>query len=209
MKRLYFFAFVVSLGAAACGASFTAPPSVRGEVPLIVANQTETALCSFVMGPVDATTGREEWVGRIKPQPGSSTKFSVKPGTYFVSVKGCSDSFVAGVPNVTVAGPTNLVLRPINRAAPPAYRHLETVAGYTSVPVPVLYTLAYLHPPVPTYSGGAAAGEPAQEEAEPEHTSDDPYEGRTDCIHKGGIEGSGRCCSPGRSCDGNNVCTCL
>jgi hypothetical protein len=152
----------VLVGLSACAPSFHVPAEVAGDVPVTLSNHAEIALCEFDMGLLHHQGGKN-WIGLIKPQPGSRLQFRVKPGTYWLVVNGCQDEFKAGG-TIQVNGPTDIALMPKN-AAP---RPMPPVAGYARADVPVMMTVAYFRriaPPV--YSGGAAGGEPAASSDEP------------------------------------------
>ena len=160
------------------GGGFHPPDSIKGNVPLIIANQTESAICSFRMAPANAPELGEDWVGILKPQAGTSNPFSVKPGIYRVSVKGCQGDFAGEQPHVEVMTATNLTITATNAMMPPAYTSMSKVPGYARVMVPVDMSQAFLQ-------AAAARQAAARRPAAPQH-----------CLADG--EGTGmasECCS--------------
>src|SRR5690348_4775668 len=102
---------ILCFGLAGCAGSYHVPAAFQGNTPLIIANQTSVPLCSFRMTP-QGIVGGDEWIGLIKPQPGTSKQLKVKPGVYTVIVQGCQGNFAGALPRFEVAGPTNLTLTP-------------------------------------------------------------------------------------------------
>lgn len=177
------------LGVLACGPSFQVPREILGDVPITISNRTQSSLCEFDMG-LEHQRGGANWIGRIKPASGARLAFNVKPGTYWLVVKGCTGDFVAGSTHVVVNGRTDVVLTPMNWAGV----DLPPVAGYAHVEVPVMMTASFVreHRPAPaiTGGGGSRGGEPAGE-----------AEGAPECGYLGAYcGGSWPACCAGTAC---------
>src|SRR5690349_16126377 len=152
---------VTLLGMVACAGSYHVPAAFQGNTPLIIANQTSVPLCSFRMTP-QGIVGSTEWIGLIKPQPGTSKQLKVRPGSYTVIVRGCQNNFSGALLRLDIAGPTNLTLTPVNDSMGPGQQKLSEVAGYRHIAVPVRMSLSYLRSMAPAPAVGGGEGGPAE-----------------------------------------------
>jgi hypothetical protein len=137
----------VTIGACS---SYHMPGALAGDIPLVVANQTAAGICSFRLAPADSANPGDDWIGLFKPQAGSSKTFQVKPGSYRVTIVGCHDDF-RGDARFSIAGPTNLMITPVN--ARPANLELVPPQNYARVLVPVTMSQTFLHPGPKEISG--------------------------------------------------------
>jgi hypothetical protein len=157
---------VAAFALSACAGSYNVPASVAGDVPLTIGNQTEVAICGFWMATDEQIRQRlaghsggvretSNWIGRIKPQPGTSKDLKVKPGRYTVSAQGCQDQFNGTIHDFEVRGPTNLTLTPANSPIRGEdQQKLAQVSGKVHAVLPVFMSYAFLHPPVYQDNGG-------------------------------------------------------
>lgn len=152
---------VTLLGMVACAGSYHVPAAFQGNTPLIIANQTSVPLCSFRLTP-QGMVGGQEWIGLIKPQPGTSKQLKVRPGVYTVIVMGCQNNFSGALARLDIAGPTNLTLTPVNDFMGPDKQKLSEVAGYRHIAVPVRMSVAYLRSMTAAPVAGGGESGPAE-----------------------------------------------
>jgi hypothetical protein len=152
---------VTFLGVVACAGSYHVPAQFQGNTPLIIANQTSVPLCSFRLTP-QGIVGGDEWIGLIKPQPGTSKQLKVRPGVYTVIVMGCQNNFSGALARLDIAGPTNLTLTPVNDFMGPDKQKLSEVPGYRHIAVPVRMSVAYLRSMAPAPAVGGGESGPAE-----------------------------------------------